>query len=102
MTLAADDLDALLDALAARAAERAAGELVNVAGDPVVDGRAAGRVVVAPGEAIVSLWGNLTFDQTTVTFASVAERDAQWANPQAGATCYTEADSTFWQRKGPT
>jgi hypothetical protein len=94
-----DQLDALLDALLARASERAAGAgLVNVAGDAVVDGRAAGRVAVAPGEPVASQWGNLTFDQSAICFASAADRDAQWATPHPGAICYTEAEATHWAR----
>jgi hypothetical protein len=110
MPTAADvDLDALLDRLLARAAEREPPPLVNAAGEEVNPLAPAGRVTVHPNDLIASSWGNLVYGQSVNAFASTADRDAQWPAPADGAACYTVAELTFWcrasgvwQRLGPT
>ena len=102
MTATDLDLDALLDALQARALERAnAVELVNVAGQPVgPDLRAStGRLQVNPGDIIASVWGNTTYDQTVEVFDTAAARDSQWPTPKDGAVSYTVDTGTLWVRR---
>ena len=86
MTATDLDLDALLDALTARAIERAEGRpLINEAGLEVSAFAATGRLVVHPGDTILSTWGNTTYDQTVQTYLSTTDRDAQWPAPKDGA-----------------
>ena len=100
MTVADVDLDALLDALQARAAVRAAAQpLTNVNGEDVAGLAAAGLVTVNPGDLITSNWGNATYRQTMVVFATVADRNAQWTNAADGAICYTLDTGTAWIRR---
>ena len=94
------DLDALLDALTARARARAAAvELRNVAGDVVTPYASTGRLVVNPGDVIASVWGNTTFDQTVQAFDTPAARDAQWPAPKDGAAAYTADTGSLWVRR---
>ena len=94
------DLDALLDALEARAVERAAATpLLNAAGVPVALAAATGRLVVNPGDTIASLWGNTTYDQTIQVYTSTADRDAQWPTPHDGALAYTTDTGNVWLRR---
>jgi hypothetical protein len=51
-------------------------------------GTPTGRLVVAPGQAIASTWGNTVFDQSVMTFASAADRDNQYPAPHEGSVCY--------------
>lgn len=93
------DLDALLDALQARAVERAASTpLVNVAGDVVTPYASTGRLRVNPGDVIASVWGNTTYDQTVQAYDTPAARDAQWPTPKDGAASYTVDTATLWLR----
>ena len=69
MTATDLDLDALLDALLARAVERAeAAPVVNVNGDDISLLATTGRLVVHPGDVIASTWGNTTYDQTVQAY----------------------------------
>ena len=95
MTATDIDLDALIDALAARAAARAR-PLVNAAGDEITALAAAGLVTVNPGDLITSQWGNLTYGQTNLAFASVADRNSQWTTPPEGAQCVTLDTGSPW------
>ena len=100
MTATDLDLDALLDALAARALERAAAApLINAAGDEVTPYAATGRLIVNPGDVIASVWGNTTFDQTVQAYDTAASRDAQWPTPKDGAVCYTVDAVALWLRR---
>jgi ABC-type uncharacterized transport system YnjBCD substrate-binding protein len=55
------------------------------------------RLVVAPGGVITSAWGNATHDQSTITFTSTTQRDADWPAPPDGARCYVTG--VGWQRR---
>ena len=100
MTATDLDLDALLDALTARAIERAEGRpLINEAGLEVSAFAAGGRLIVHPGDTILSSWGNATYDQTVQTYSSTADRDAQWPTPKDGAVCVTLDTNTVWIRQ---
>lgn len=100
MTATDLDLDALLDALTARALERAGGRpLINEAGLEVSAFAATGRLVVNPGDTILSTWGNTTYDQTVQTYLSTTDRDAQWPAPKDGAVAYTQDTGTVWVRR---
>ena len=102
MTATDLDLDALLDALTARAIERAQTvELVNVAGQPVgPDLRAStGRLQVNPGDIIASVWGNTTYDQTVQAYDTTAARDSQWPTPKDGAVAYSADTIGAWLRR---
>lgn len=100
MTATDLDLDALLDALTARARERAEGRpLINEAGVEVTPYAATGRLVVHPGDTILSTWGNTTYDQTVQTYLSTTDRDAQWPAPKDGAVAYTQDTGTVWVRR---
>ena len=94
------DLDALLDALQARARQRAeAVELRNAAGDVVTPRASTGRLTVNPGDVIASVWGNTTYDQTIQAFDTPAARDAQWPTPKDGAAAYTADTGALWVRR---
>jgi hypothetical protein len=95
------EIDALLDALEARAAERAAARpLYNAAGQAVTPLAAAnGRLIVNPGDTIASLWGNTTYDQTAQCYASTTDRDTQWPTPHDGALAYTVDTQAMWLRR---
>ena len=94
------DLDALLDALSARARQRAeAVELRNAAGDVVTPLASTGRLTVNPGDVIASVWGNTTYDQTIQAFDTPAARDAQWPTPKDGAAAYTADTGALWLRR---
>jgi hypothetical protein len=67
-------------------------------GTPTPSPLAAGRLHVNPGDTIASTWGNSVFDQSVNQFASIADRDAQWASPPDGALCYTASEKTLWAR----
>jgi hypothetical protein len=100
MTATASDLDALLDALEARARARAeATPLRNVAGDEVTPYASTGRLSVNPGDTIASVWGNTTFDQTMEVFDTAAARDTQWPTPKDGAQAYTLDTQSPWLRQ---
>ena len=73
--------------------------MVNAAGDVVTGQAATGRLIVNPGDTILSAWGNTTFDQTVECFASAADRDAQWPTPQDGAVAYLADSGTVWLRR---
>jgi hypothetical protein len=92
------DLDALLDALMRRAAERDQPPLVNVAGVEISPLATTGRLVVNSGDTILAQWGNTTYDQTNQCFDNAAQRDTQWPAPQKGARCYTDenGNGTMW------
>lgn len=98
MTATDLDLDALLDALAARAAARAT-PVRNVAGAEVTPLGSNGRLVVHPGDTIASVWGNTTYDQTVQQYASVADRNTQWPTPADGSVSYTTDTGTLWVRR---
>ena len=59
----------------------------------------AGRLIVNPGDRIVSTWGNQTHDQTVQQYTSNADRDTQWPAPADGAVCYTLDTATLWLRR---
>ena len=96
-----EQLDSLLDALQARQRARAEARPVhNAAGREVTPGQqAAGRLIVAPGDTVASVWGNTTYDQTMQVFLNPLDRDTQWPSPHDGATCYTVDTGTAWIRK---
>jgi hypothetical protein len=96
MTATALELDAILDALEARLAARPVEPLVNLAGEHVSGRAASGRVQVSPGQTIASSWGNLVWDQSVNTFASIADRTTQWPAAHDGALCWTIAENTLW------
>lgn len=101
MTAPADlDLDALLDALAARARDRAeAAPVTNGAGEDISLLASTGRLTVSPGDTIASVWGNTTYDQTIQAYDTPAARDAQWPTPKDGAAAYTADTGTLWVRR---
>jgi hypothetical protein len=101
MTATDLDLDALLDALTARALERAAtaGPLKNAAGQPIDLAANTGRVRVNPGDIIASAWGNLVFDQSMQAYTSDSDRNTQWPAPVDGAICYTADAAAGWLRR---
>ena len=100
MTATDLDLDALLDALAARAKARAVDRpLHNQAGDDIGLLATTGRLVVNPGDVIASTWGNTTYDQTVQAYTSAADRDSQWPTPKDGAAAYTADTGTLWVRR---
>ena len=55
-----------------------------------------GRNQVLPDTIIATDWGNAIADRTCQSYATVAERDAQWVAPQPGAMAYTAAEDEFW------
>jgi hypothetical protein len=97
------DLDHLLDALEARAYQRAvaaeARPLRNVAGEDINLRASTGRLIVNPGDVIASAWGNTTYDQTVQAYVSAADRDAQWPAPKDGAAAYTADSGSLWLRQ---
>ena len=60
------------------------------------------RITVAPGQTIVSTWGNTVFDQSVIAFNTPADRDAQWPTPADGAVCYILSNPGLWLRRGGT
>ena len=59
----------------------------------------AGRLIVNPGDRIISTWGNQTYDQTVQQYTSVADRNTQWPTPLDGAMAYTTDTGTLWLRR---
>lgn len=57
------------------------------------------RIVVNPGDPVISSWGNTVFDQSVQSFTNPAQRDAQWPTPLAGAMSYTTDTNTLWVRR---
>jgi hypothetical protein len=57
-------------------------------------------VDVAAGQKIASVYGNELRDRTLQVFATVAERDAQYATAPNGAICVTLDTNTMWKRAG--
>jgi hypothetical protein len=55
---------------------------------------------VVDGQIILAAWGNEIRDRTVQVFATVAERDSQWATAPNGAMCVTVDTNTLWQRAG--
>lgn len=55
---------------------------------------------VIPNAPIASAWGNAIRDRTVQSFASAAERDAQWTAPPSGAVCVTTDTYTLWLYAG--
>ena len=53
---------------------------------------------VAQGAVVQASWGNEIRDRTAQVFATVAERDSQWASAPTGALCITLDTNTLWQR----
>lgn len=51
-------------------------------------------------EVLAADFNNYVQNQTVPAFASVAQRDAQWTGPPAGAVCVTTDTGSFWQRIG--
>ncbi|HEY2303247.1 MAG TPA: hypothetical protein VGH66_15210 [Acidimicrobiales bacterium] len=100
MTATDLDLDALLDALAARARARAETKpIYNQDGVDIGLRASTGRLVVHPGDVIASVWGNTTYDQTVQVYDTAAARDSQWPTPKDGAVCYTVDTGTLWLRR---
>ena len=103
MTAVGDALQTALQQLALRPLRNVAGKVLPILtdnGNLFIDPRAAaGRIVVAPGQAISSAWGNTVFDQSVVRFASAADRDNQWPAPQDGAVCWLDDVKQFVARK---
>jgi hypothetical protein len=56
-------------------------------------------VDVAAGQKIASVYGNELRDRTLQVFATVAERDAQWAAAPNGAQCVTLDTGHIWLRQ---
>lgn len=93
------DLDAIADRLRVRGdvAFLQLGPLTNLAGAVVPRaGTTTGRLQVAPGQTISSVWGNTLFDQSMECFANVADRSAQWTTPHEGALSWLADSSTPW------
>lgn len=67
--------------------------------DTVTPRAATGRLTVAPGDTVASVWGNTTFDQTMECFATAGDRDTQWPTPHDGALAYTLDTQTAWLRQ---
>jgi hypothetical protein len=101
MSITDTDLDALLDRLLARAGERPLPALADLDGHVLgaVPYAATGRLQVATGDLIQTLWGNTVWDQSVNTFATTAARDSQWPAPLDGAMCYTLDAPALWCRK---
>lgn len=55
---------------------------------------------VRPDDLITSIWGNEVRDRSVQVFDSVAQRDAQWANPPNGAKCFTSDYGVSWTHRG--
>lgn len=53
---------------------------------------------VVDGNIILASWGNEIRDRSCQVFATVAERDSQWAAPPNGAICVTLDTNTLWRR----
>jgi hypothetical protein len=102
-TLAADlaDNPAFLAMVAVKVRERPQ-RFINDAGRDInaLAGTPVGHVTVSPGQTISSAsWGNPVWNQSVNCFASVTDRDAQWATPPDGAVCYTVDAAALWIRK---
>ena len=59
---------------------------------------------VHPGDVVASPWGNEIRNRSLQTFASTAERDAQWATAPNGAVCIvvTGTDAVLYQKRAGT
>ena len=56
-----------------------------------------GRIVVATGQAMeANEWGNVTYDQTCMTFANAGARSQQWPAPLEGARSFLLDTHTPW------
>ena len=72
------------------------------AGEPRAIAVPVGRLVVAPGQPVdPDRWGNVTYDQTVMTFANAAQRGQQWPAPLDGARSFlTDLHSLWTYRDG--
>lgn len=57
------------------------------------------RLVVNPGEAVISTWGNTVFDQSVQAFTNTADRATQWPTPLDGSMSYTTDTGSLWVRR---